>query len=97
MSVQTILDSATSAASTGNWFATNFNYRDSEILTVFASINATAAGDFRIDVSPDQNIIVSAVPLPTGTSYLTLQGNFPYVRAVKAANTLGGKVILVEK
>lgn len=96
MSVQTILDSSVSAAATGSWFTTNYKFNADAMLTVYSSVNATAAGDFKIELSPDQNIAVS-VALPTGTSYTNLTGNFPYVRAVKAANTLGGKVVLVEK
>lgn len=97
MAIQTLLDSSTSAAATGSWYKTNYNYTAGDVLTVFSSLRATAAGDFYIEASPDQNTVVSVAPIATGTTAQNLTGNYPFIRVQKKANTLGGKVIIADK
>lgn len=100
MPVQTILTATASAAATGSWIKTNYNYTGGDdALTFYVDSNATAAGDLAIEAAIDENgtAVVCIAPFPAGDSVTVISGLYPYVRAKKAANTNGGTVYLVER
>jgi len=98
LGVTPLLDTGVSAAVTGDWVQTNQRLSGHEQICFFASCAGGGAGDYSLEASPyaTEELVVCIAPFTANaTSHMHKISHYPYVRAKKAANAPGCKIVLV--